>query len=168
MDLDLSEGSSLVLYADDILLYRPVTSITDFAALQDDVNKINDWTSCNFMSFNEAKCKVMHVSRKRTPLSPSTPIALNDTVLDTVSTYKYLGLLISSDLSWTPHIQQICMRSKARKILGLLYRRYYEYSDPATLLQLYTSLVRLCRVYASTVWDPHLLHPKSRNNVSTQ
>ncbi len=64
MNLDLSEGSSLVLYADDILLYRLVTCVADFAALQSDVNMIQTWTSSNFMSFNESKCKVMHVSRK--------------------------------------------------------------------------------------------------------
>jgi len=55
MDLNLYEGSSLVLYADDILLYRPVASAADFAGLQSDVNNIHDWTSCNFLSFNENK-----------------------------------------------------------------------------------------------------------------
>jgi len=134
MDLNLSEGSSLVLYADDILLYRPVASVADFAGLQSDVDSVHDWTSCNFMTFNEIKCKLMHISRKKSPVLPTTPITLNGTVLETVNTFKYLGLLISSDLSWTPHIQNIC--SKARKIFGLLYHRYYKYSDQATLLQL--------------------------------
>jgi len=55
------------------------------------------------MSFNETKCKVMHVSHKRSPVFPTIPIMLNGTVLEMVSTFKYLGLLISSDLSWTPH-----------------------------------------------------------------
>ncbi len=152
MNLDLSEGFSLVLYADDILFYRPVASVADFAALQSDVNMIQTWTSSNFMSCNESKCKVMHVSRERSPLSPTIPILLNGSVLETVTTFKYLGLLISSELSWSKHIQNIS--SKARTLLGLLYRRYYKCSDQATLLQLYISLVRL--EYAAPVWDPHL------------
>jgi len=106
------------------------------------------------MSFNKKKCKLMHVSHKRSPVFPTTPIMLNGTVLEMVSTFKYLGLLISSDLSWTPHIQNIC--SKARKILGLLYRQYYKYSDQVMLLQLYTSLVQPHVEYAASVWDPHL------------
>ena len=73
MDLNLSEGSSLILYADDILLYQPVASVADFAGLQSDVNSIHDWTSCNFLSFNEKKCKLMHISRKRSPVLPTTP-----------------------------------------------------------------------------------------------
>ncbi len=153
-NLDLSECFSLVLYADDILLYRPVASVADFAALQSDVNMIQTWTSSNFMSCNKSKCKVMHVSRKRSPLSPTIPILLNGSVLETVTTFKYLGLLISSDLSWSKHNQNIS--SKARKLLGLLYRRYYKCSDQATLLQLYTSLVRPHLEYTAPVWDPHL------------
>ena len=105
---------------------------------------IQTWASSNFMTFNESKCKVMHISRKRYPLSPCTSIMLNGSILETVTMYKYLGLLISSDLSWSNHIQSVC--SKARKILGLIYRKYYRFSDTATLLQLYRSLVR-----------PHLL-----------
>jgi len=104
-------------------------------ALQSDVNHIETWATFNFMSFNLSKCKVMHVS----PLSPTNPIMLGGTVLEVVSTFKYLGLLISSDMSWSNHIKDIC--SKARKILGLLYRRYYQYADESTLLQLYMSLV---------------------------
>ena len=100
------------------------------------------------------KCKVMHVSHKRSPLSPIVPVTLNGSVVETVNTFKYLGLLISSDLSWTNHIENIC--SKARKLLGLLYRRCYRFSDQNTLLQLYTSLVRPHFEYATPVWDPHL------------
>ena len=81
---------------------------------------------------------------------------LNGTALESVNTFKYLGLLISSDLSWSNHIQSIC--SKARKILGLLYRKYYKFSDQATLLQLYNfiSLVHPHLEYSAPVWNPHL------------
>jgi len=74
--------------------------------------------------------------------------------LKTVSTFKYLGVLMSSSLQWSPHIQGVC--SKARKIIGLLYRRYYQHSDPSTLLHLYLSLVRPHTEYVAQVWDPHL------------
>ena len=70
-----------------------------------------------------------------------------------IPTFKYLGILISSDLSWSQHIQEVC--SKARKIIGLIYRRYYQHTDSSTLLQLYISLVRPHVEYAAPVWDPH-------------
>ena len=82
---------------------------------------------------------------------------------------QYLGLLISSDLSWSNHIQSICSKakkilgllyrsicSKAKKILGLLYRKYCKFSDQATLFQLYIYLVRPHLEYSAPVWNPHL------------
>ena len=47
-------------------------------------------------------------------------------MLETVSTFKYLGLLLTSDLSWSKHIEGVCTK---KKILGLLYRRFYQNAD---------------------------------------
>ena len=46
--------------------------------------------------------------------------------------------------------------SKARRILGIVYRRFYGHSDVATLHQLYVSLVRSYLEYAAPVWSPYL------------
>ena len=51
-------------------------------------------------------------------------------------------------------IDSIC--GKARKILGLLYRRFSHDTEPYALLQLYLSLLRPYLEYGSQVWDPHL------------
>ena len=62
-----------------------------------------------------------------------------------------LGLLFSSDMSFTKHIESIC--SKARKVTGLLYRRFNK-ANSDTLLQLYLTMVRPHLKYASPVWNP--------------
>ena len=53
------------------------------------------------------------------------------------------------------HISKI--RSKARKVVGLIYRQFYSMSSTPSLLQLYISLVRPHLEYASPVWDPFLV-----------
>ena len=45
---------------------------------------------------------------------------LDNVSLERVQYFKYLRILPAGDLSWTHHIEAIC--SKARKLLGLLYR----------------------------------------------
>ena len=70
-----------------------------------------------------------------------------------MKTFKYLGVTLSSDLSWSHHINRIC--TKARQVLGVLYRRFYSNCDTATLVQLYVSLVRPYLEYACPVWSPY-------------
>ena len=94
------------------------------------------------------------MSRKNRPSIPSVTISLYRVPLENVTTFKYLGVLLSSDLSWSSHIQKPC--SKARQLLGLLYRRFYRHSNEQTLRQLYISLVLPHLEYGSSVWSPHL------------
>ena len=64
-DVLLSDGSTLNLYADDMLLYKPVKSIEDIHHLQMDIDTISDWVNCNNLTLNPTKCKTMVISRKR-------------------------------------------------------------------------------------------------------
>ena len=106
----------------------------------------------------KAKCSYMMLSRKRFPTTPLHPLMLNGFHLNEVECFKYLGVLLSSDLSWTPHITSVC--SKAKQIPGLLYRRFYNHAEGATLMQLYLSLIRPHLEYACPVWDPHTMKDK--------
>ena len=124
----------------------------DFHLLQSDVSIIDAWLQQNYLTLNSGKCKCMVISRKRRPTGPGT-LYLWDVPLEQVHCFKYLGVILSSDLSFSQHIDSTC--SKARKILGLLYRRFYNNVNNGTLLQLYLSLVRPHLECASPVWNPH-------------
>ena len=81
-------------------------------------------------------------------------IFLNGRQLEKVKHFKYLGLWISDDLSWTYHIEAVC--SKARRMLGFIYRFFSPHCDANTILTLYRAHVLPILDYASVVWDPHL------------
>ena len=85
---------------------------------------------------------------------PPPILILNDAPLKRVNSYKYLGILISSDLMWSSHISSIC--SKTRRLTGMLYRQFYKHSSPNTMLKLYTSFIRPHLEHACTAWDPFL------------
>ena len=54
--VQLSEGSSLLVYADDILLFKSLSSPSDVAVFQHDVDLISAWISSNYLTANVEKC----------------------------------------------------------------------------------------------------------------
>ena len=95
----------------------------------------------------------MIISRKHKPISnDGILLRRGGSTLGEVESFKYLGILLHKHLTWTEHISGIC--SKAKQILGLIYRQFYNNSSSATLKQLYLSLVRPHLEYACQLWDP--------------
>lgn len=147
-DLPSCVSSSISLFADDCVLYREITNTSDVAILQSDLDCVSNWCNKWNMQLNTNKCKVMTVSRLN---SHSTFYYLNSVLLEGVSSYKYLGIHISSNLSWEPHIRYIT--NNANRMLGFLKRNFP--SVPVSLkLLLYKTLVRSKLEYASPIWDP--------------
>ena len=61
----LSPGLQAALYADDSKVYRPITSLVDSMALQQDRNNLEVWSSKNTLQFNPSKCKILSYSYKK-------------------------------------------------------------------------------------------------------
>ena len=125
----------------------------DYVYLQEDVNSISTCIEQKYLQFNTTKCKLMFITRKRANSLPPPPLT-NGVVLNRVFCYKYLGVTFSSDLSWSPHITNCC--NKTRRLIGLLYRRFYRCTNSPSLLRLYKSFVRPHLEYATIAWNPHL------------
>lgn len=150
--LRLSDGSKLSMYADDILLYKPINGPKDYCRLQSDLDAIHECISASFLTLNPLKCKYIVCSRKRHPCIPPTGLLLAGTVLEQVESYRYLGVLVTSRLTWSDHIEQIC--TKARRLIGMLYRQFYRWADTSTLLNIYLTCIRPHLEYACQLWDP--------------
>ena len=105
-----------------ILLYHTISSNSDYLYLQSDANTVQDWVNCNHMFLNPSNYKFMLISRKLNRINNPPAITIHGQTLETVPMFKYLGLLLSSDLSWAKHVEGIC--TKAKEILGLLYRQF--------------------------------------------
>ena len=129
-----SPGTKILLYADDILLYKPISSSQDFTSFQN-INLISNWVADNHLAVNLLQTKFMLISRScsRPCIFPS--LFLNGSKLERVSHFKYLGVWISDDLSWSKHIESIC--SKSRRSLGYIFRTFSPHCDPAAVLSLY-------------------------------
>uniref|UniRef100_A0A6B0V3W3 Putative endonuclease/reverse transcript n=1 Tax=Ixodes ricinus TaxID=34613 RepID=A0A6B0V3W3_IXORI len=90
----------------------------------------------------------MRISRT----SPNMPFYhLTNVPLAPVSSYKYLGVHITCNLSWKLHVEYVI--NNANRMLGYL-KRNFSLAPSALKLTLYKSLVRSKLEYASSIWDP--------------
>ena len=86
----------------------------DYAVLQEEIRLLEDWSITN------------HLNVSKSVASPWRPFAKGG-----VLQIPGIILLISSNMSWLMHITATC--SKAKQILGLLYRHFYGSASPGTL-----------------------------------
>ena len=92
----------------------------------------------------------MVISRKRSPIQPSLSISGNP--ICQVNSFCFPGVSLSSDLSWSKHINTTHL--KAKKHLGFIYRQFHS-AGRRTISQLYKSTVLPFLDYCSCVWDPY-------------
>ena len=142
--------SKVRLFADDTAVYLTVESPSDRQVLQKDLDTLSGWESRWDMEFNPSKCQVVRVTASRRPIN--TLYYLHGQVLEAVTSARYLGIDISSGLSWNSHIDRIT--GIANNTLGFLKRniktKLSEVRETA-----YNTLVRPKLEYASPIWDPH-------------
>ena len=112
--------------------------------------KINTYASMRNMRLNEKKCKDMVINFLKYQPTVITPIQLNGIVIDRVSSYKLLGVIISNDVSWNEHCDSI--HKKATKRLFVLRTLKRVGLGTNDLVLVYCSIVRSIVEYASPVW----------------
>ena len=149
-DMPETISSTARLFADDSLVYRIIRTEEDQALLQKDLDKLQKWERDWLMQFNPDKCEVIRITNKRNPLT--NKYYIHDTELLTVKDAKYLGVTVSSDLSWNKHVDNTV--KKATTSLNFLKRNLHG-CPTGVKDQCYKSLVRPILEYSSCVWDPH-------------
>ena len=113
-DLPQSVHSSVRLFADNCLIYKTISSLGDTITLQRDLDSLHEWRSRWGMSFNVTKCNIMHLAWSRQPISKF--YTLGGEIIQEVNQAKYLGVMITSELGWSTHIDIIS--NKANSTLG--------------------------------------------------
>ena len=102
--------STLKLFADDVALYREVTSPADCLLLQKDLDSIYYWTLKWQLRLNASKCLAFFISNKKKLISFTYKI--HNTLIAWNSIVKYLGVHIKSNLSWSYHCKIVSAKAK--------------------------------------------------------
>ena len=149
---DITENikSNIKLFADDTSLYVIIDgdAVNATKQLNDDLTQISAWADNWLVKFNASKSKALTISLKKDKDTIELPLTFNNSLLDTVTKHKHLGIEINSNLTWKDHCKTICENaSKKLNILATLKTLI----DRKTLTTMYTSFVRPGLEYGSII-----------------
>lgn len=142
------KNSHCLLYADDLKFFNIVEP--NYNALQSDLDQFVSWCSSNYLELNISKCKVISFYRRSNPVENS--YIINNTTLESVSTFNDLGVIFDRELSFSLHVDTIILR--AFRLLGFIKRSTKHIQDTKAITCLYSGLIRSILEYCSTVWSP--------------
>ena len=117
--------------------------------LQNDINNVVEWFNNNrlhvHVNVSKSSCMVESTHQNSAPFT----LSINDTRLDNVDQFKYLGVQLTNTLSWNAHISNICRKlghsiQIVRKLKGII--------NANDLLIVYTTLVQPHIDHCITVW----------------
>jgi hypothetical protein len=108
------------------------------------------------MEFNVDKCHYMSTYQTH----EAGNYTIDNQMLTKVEETKYLGIIISSDLRWNKHVDDIINKASSR--LGTI-KRNLGMTSSSTKALAYTIVVRPALEYATSVWNPHLTYQE--NNI---
>jgi hypothetical protein len=114
-------------------------------------NQLENWENRWQMSFNPSKCTVIRVAPNKSKTVIHTNYQLHGHTLEIVDSSKYLGVTLTSKLSWDKHVDNVA--AKGNRTLGFIRRNLKDYTRTAKETS-YTAIVRPTIEYAATVWDP--------------
>lgn len=110
----------LMLYADDVaILYRSNSPAALLDDIRHDMLSISLYYRTNRLVLNLDKSKVMFFGR-RSNRDVSEDIVINGTIIERVASYKYLGLVLDSNLNFKSHVEHVARRLTS--IVGTMYR----------------------------------------------
>ena len=98
-DIPQYTTSTTLLFADDTKCFRIINDPTDSITLQQDINSLVEWTTEWNLKFNPSKTFQLSF-KSRIP----TTYTMESLPITKVDNYCDLGIILSSNLSWEPHL----------------------------------------------------------------
>ena len=137
----------VTLYADDTVLYYSSKDMTTLRQTIDaDLVNVTSWLALNHLTLNIGKSKSMVIGSSRKLKNLDTTLHHG---LESVESFKYLGVMFNKTLSWEDHIHH--MHTKVIKKLSL-FRRIKEFLPFQARKLFYFTLILPFFDFCDIVW----------------
>ena len=149
-----SDIFEFILFADDTNLSSTLRTFASNNLSNDinyELNKISDWLIVNKLSLNIKKTKFMVFHHRQKVLTENMipELAINNTIIERVKEFDFLGLTLNENMDWSSHCHKIA--NKISRILGVM-NRLKHYLPTSVLTTIYNSLILSHLQYCLTVW----------------
>lgn len=142
--------NSCLLFADDLKIYRCISTYMDCEILQTELYNLQDWCNKNKLFLNIDKCFVLTFARKTNPLINN--YSINNNLLSRKINIRDLGITYETNFSFNMHITEIS--TKANKKLGILKRTTNNFTDVSVIICLFNTIIRPLLEYGCAIWNP--------------
>ncbi|KAF7645680.1 hypothetical protein LDENG_00199970, partial [Lucifuga dentata] len=141
-------SNSIFTFADDTTLVGLITG-RDEAAYREEVEHLSTWCLANNLLLNTSKTKEVIVDFRRTRVDHA-PLYINGDVVETVSSFRFLGVHISGELTWSVNTNAVM--AKAQKRLHFLRVLRKNKLDQRLLVTFYRSTIESVITYCISAW----------------
>ena len=97
------------MYADDTTLFcclEDIKNINKQDVINEQLQRIHNWLTANGLKLNTTKSKYI-MFRKQNKHIPLFNIHINNVIIESVQNFNFLGLHLSSDMTWNFHINEV-------------------------------------------------------------
>ena len=146
-----------ILYADDstfsLLLDSAENSFIYSDTINNELDTVNQWLRANRMCLNVKKTKFMVFNRTRQ--NTILDLKINETKLEQVSNFNFLGLVIAEDLNWQPFVN--VLTHKLSRSLGIM-NRLKSFLPRSVLRTVYFAIFHCHLNYQILSWGAYWSH----------
>ena len=158
---DLSFDIDYAKYVDDTTVISVSDDPNDHS-LQSAASRLMEWCSLNGMRINAKKTTEMLIHfGKKLKKETVSPLEINGEQIQRVQSFKLLGVILSSDLSWGQHVSY--MLNKISKRYYLIFELARIRIPSHEIILIYCAIIRSVLEYACAVWHSGLTATQSHD-----
>lgn len=152
IECSFDKTCNIFVFADDAKCFSCIKTYEDCEKLQSTLNAIDHWSIEWQLPLSLSKCQVMSFNGRNAHITYQYYI--RNCTLSLVDTITDLGVILSSDFSFSKQVDKVCSKARCRSAMIL---KCFQSRDKGLLFRAFNVYVRPILEYCCNVWSPYRL-----------